>query len=128
MTFAFSGNPFEEGFRSMTLKVRAGIIDAGHKRNRRVWLARFLIVLLTALVLFESFSLVCWSLIPFFPQVFNPHTEGLVSAALNSEAWLFYLPAALASIFVVLMMFSWMPRLFAWLDEGQQDFFVSKHV
>jgi len=85
--------------------------------RRRLALARFMNWSLLILVLFEAVSLACWLLVPFFPSVFNPRAEGLVSAVLNSESWLFYLSAALVPIFVVFMMLSWVPRLFVWLGE-----------
>jgi len=80
-------------------------------------LVRLLSVILLGLVVFEAVSFACWLLIPFFPSVFNTHEGSFVSAVLNSEAWLFYSAAVLAPILVVLMMFSWVPRLLVWLGE-----------
>jgi hypothetical protein len=85
--------------------------------RQRLTLARFMNWSLLILVLFEAVSLACWLLVPFFPSVFNPRAEGLVSSVLNSESWLFYFSAALAPVFVVFMMLSWVPRLFVWLGE-----------
>jgi hypothetical protein len=61
-------------------------------------------------VIFEAVTLAGWLTVPLFPSL-NVHEEGLISAILNSEAWLFYSTSMLAPVFVVFMMFSWAPRL-----------------
>ena len=99
------------------LKGCFGVMKFSLGEGQRSRLVRLLNVILLCLVVFEAVSLACWLLIPFFPSVFNTHEEGFVSAVLNSEAWLFYSSVALAPVFVVLMLFSWVPRLLAWLGE-----------
>ena len=82
--------------------------------TRRQTLARLLIGVLLVLVTFEAVTLAGWLTVPLFPSL-NVHEESLVSAILNSEAWLFYSTSMLAPVFVVLMMFSWTPRSLLWL-------------
>lgn len=84
-----------------------GIMVFPCTERRRLWLSRVLILGLIAFVLFEAFSFVCWLLLPLFPSSLNPDGKGIISAFLDTEAWLFFSSAGVAPIFALLWMFSW---------------------
>jgi hypothetical protein len=77
------------------------------KHSLQSYLARFLTGVLILFVVFEAVSLACRLIIPFFPSVSNGSGKSVVFSLLNSETWLFFSSAAIASIFALIWMFSW---------------------
>ena len=75
----------------------------------RRWLFWLLFFLVGSLVVFEAACVVCRLLVPFSPSVSNQvsNQKGVFSGLLNAESWLFFSPAAVAPVFTLVWMFSW---------------------
>jgi hypothetical protein len=76
----------------------------------KLWVVRFLTLLLIALVVFELSCFVGWLMVP-FSNAGEGETGGFLFALLNFESSVFFYSAFLAPVLLVGLLFSWVFRL-----------------